>query len=93
MPSGENFYNVRYIKKVIKKNLGVTVEIQCSKNMWEESQFNQIYICFNKDASTLISCPNVRASACADEVTFGLFNYDMLVNTAAKPDTIRMYAG
>ncbi|RWR79377.1 extracellular ribonuclease LE-like protein [Cinnamomum micranthum f. kanehirae] len=91
VPSGENFYNVEYIKKVIKKTLGVSVAIECNKNMWDESQFYQIYICFDKDASTIISCPNVKASTCAKEVTFGLFTYDMLVNNGAERQTLRTY--
>ncbi|KAJ8648164.1 hypothetical protein MRB53_001187 [Persea americana] len=91
VPSGENFYNVEFIKKVIKKSLGVSVAIECNRNMWDESQFYQIYVCFDKDASTIISCPNVKPSTCAEEVTFGLFTYDMLVNTAAKPNPIKMY--
>lgn len=65
--------------------------IQCAKNMWDESQLYKIYICFDKDTSTIISCPKVKASTCVEEVTFGLFTYDMLVNTASKVNTIRMY--
>ncbi|KAJ8625122.1 hypothetical protein MRB53_033652 [Persea americana] len=90
VPSGENFYKVEYIKKVIEENLGVTVGIQCSKNLWDEWQLYQLHICFNKDASKIISCPQLKSYTCGEEVTFVLFNYDMLSPT---PETIRMNTG
>ncbi|KAG9450945.1 hypothetical protein H6P81_010910 [Aristolochia fimbriata] len=78
VPSGENLYKLKHIKRVLKESLGVSVGAECSKNMWGESQLYRVYLCLNQDASTIISCPVDRAFNCDDEVTFGLFTADML---------------
>ncbi|KAK9136902.1 hypothetical protein Sjap_007496 [Stephania japonica] len=86
-------YSLADVKKAILGGIGASAAIRCSKNQWDESQVYEIYLCFDKDAKTVIDCPVLPVSNCAPRVVFGSFTYDMLKNvTSLTKNPIRMRA-
>nr|DAD33343.1 TPA_asm: hypothetical protein HUJ06_012194 [Nelumbo nucifera] len=79
-------YSLAKIKEVIHREIGATAAISCNKNMWDESQVSEIYLCVDKDAMTIIPCPVLPDFTCASRVVFGSFTYDMLKNGTSLSD-------
>ncbi|KAK1301687.1 hypothetical protein QJS10_CPB12g00918 [Acorus calamus] len=70
-------YSLSEVTKAINNGVGANTGIDCAKNAWDESIIYEVYICVNKDATKIVSCPHFENS-CASRVVFGSFTYDML---------------
>ncbi|KAK3129587.1 hypothetical protein QOZ80_6BG0482050 [Eleusine coracana subsp. coracana] len=81
-----SLYSVKGIKTVIKKEIGVTPVIQCSKGPFNKFQLYQIFICVSAGDETFIDCPEPPKYTCSSEILFHPFKKWMLKKpTSADP--------
>ncbi|WOL20427.1 ribonuclease 3 [Canna indica] len=75
-------YSVTEMKIAIKKGIGASPQIRCSKGPEGKFQLYEVYICVdNKDGKTIIECPVEQNFTCSDFIYFTPFNANNLTTT------------
>ncbi|TVU10205.1 hypothetical protein EJB05_43717 [Eragrostis curvula] len=74
------------IKTVIRKDIGVTPVIQCSKGPFDKFQLYQIYVCATSEEETFIDCPAPPKYNCSSEILFHPFKKWMLKKQQPKSE-------
>ncbi|KAK1290572.1 hypothetical protein QJS10_CPB18g00691 [Acorus calamus] len=76
-------YSLSEMEKAINSGVGANTAIRCAKNDWDESIIYEVFVCVNKDATRIVSCPALPNSSCTSRIVFGSFTYDMLEKDAS----------
>ncbi|XP_068660800.1 extracellular ribonuclease LE-like [Aristolochia californica] len=84
-------YSIIDVLNVVSTGIRANAAIECSKNAWDESIVYEVYLCVDKDATTIVPCPVLPGSSCAARVVLGAYTYDLLKNeTAVNRNLIKM---
>ncbi|KAI4297453.1 hypothetical protein L6164_037344 [Bauhinia variegata] len=72
-PVDGKLYSLDSIKEAIQKGVGFVPRLICNKDLSKTSQLKEVYLCADKNASTLIECPVTRGGNCPSKIEFPSF--------------------
>ncbi|XP_072964226.1 extracellular ribonuclease LE-like [Typha angustifolia] len=86
-----DLHTIADIKDAIAAGTGATPAVRCSVGPFGIYQLYQIYICVDKDASTIIECPVYPKFTCSDDILYHPYK-DWMLNTTSNANPIKMPA-